>query len=373
MSQSESPLAHIASWTGVAGLTFLMVAFTAAVIEWARVARFRDVRTALPALGLAALLLARPRVPDDGRRGRCASAARRATGRPATSTSATRNAVLNAQLEASAPLFGEDIDVLLWPEGGIDSDPLANESTASTLDALSRARRRAAHRQRRDRRAATTRSTPRCCGSAGEGAVQLHDKTHPVPMGEYVPDRWFYEMLAPDLIGLIQREYTPGTNPPFFDLDGVGVGLAICFDVIYDDVIWTGARDGAAGLHVPDEQRRLPRHRREPAAARLRADARDRDRPLGRQPLDGRHEPGDRARRHDDRRSAGGRGRATCSPTVPLRTGLTPAVVVGPVDPGAPRLGEPRRARSRSASRSRVTAPPGRENAGPRRNRRRAE
>ena len=35
----------------------------------------------------------------------------------------SRNAVLNAQLEATAPLFGEDIDVLLWPEGGIDSDP----------------------------------------------------------------------------------------------------------------------------------------------------------------------------------------------------------------------------------------------------------
>ena len=63
-------------------------------------------------------------------------------------------------------------------------------------------------------------------------------------MGEYVPDRWFYEMLAPDLIGLIQREYTPGTNPPFFDAGGIGVGLAICFDVIYDDVIWTSARGG---------------------------------------------------------------------------------------------------------------------------------
>ena len=48
-----------------------------------------------------------------------------------------RNAVLHAQLEATAPLFGEDMDVLLWPEGGIDSDPLANESTAAVLDALS--------------------------------------------------------------------------------------------------------------------------------------------------------------------------------------------------------------------------------------------
>ena len=67
MSQSESPLAHIASWTGVTGLTFLMVVFTAAVIEWLRAARLRDVRTAIPAAALALLLLVTPAVPDDTR------------------------------------------------------------------------------------------------------------------------------------------------------------------------------------------------------------------------------------------------------------------------------------------------------------------
>ncbi|MGL1297072.1 hypothetical protein ACSTLA_23405, partial [Vibrio parahaemolyticus] len=30
-----------------------------------------------------------------------------------------RNAVLNAQLAASAPLLGQKMDVLLWPEGGV--------------------------------------------------------------------------------------------------------------------------------------------------------------------------------------------------------------------------------------------------------------
>ncbi|WP_331716030.1 nitrilase-related carbon-nitrogen hydrolase [Tessaracoccus coleopterorum] len=37
----------------------------------------------------------------------------------------------------------------------------------------------------------------------------------------------------------------PGTNSPHINLNGVGVGLAICFDVIFDDVIWQGAQDGA--------------------------------------------------------------------------------------------------------------------------------
>lgn len=80
------------------------------------------------------------------------------------------------------------------------------------------------------------------------GATHLHDKRHPVPFGEYVPDRAFFNALAPDLIGLIQREYTPGENPPMVDVDGVPVGLAICFDVIYDDVITEGVNAGAQVL-----------------------------------------------------------------------------------------------------------------------------
>ena len=243
MSQSESPLSHLASWVGVTGLTFLMVAFTAAVIEWLRARSFRDVRTAVPSAALAVLLLVVPAFPTrDAGELRVGSA--QGNGPSGYFDPRARNDVLNAQLAASAPLFGEDMDVLLWPEGGIDSDPLQNAGTAAALDAVS---------ERVDApllvNAATSRGDDVFNTSmlwvAGEGAVQLHDKTHPVPMGEYVPDRWFYEALAPDLIGLIQREYTPGDNPPFVDLDGVGIGLAICFDVIYDDVIWEGARAGA--------------------------------------------------------------------------------------------------------------------------------
>src|SRR3546814_17510831 len=40
----------------------------------------------------------------------------------------------------------------------------------------------------------------------GQGTPQLHDKVNPVPFGEYVPDRWFYERIVPDFIGLIDRK-----------------------------------------------------------------------------------------------------------------------------------------------------------------------
>jgi apolipoprotein N-acyltransferase len=199
--------------------------------------------TAVPAAALAMILLVVPAFPTTDA-GSLTVGSVQGNGPSGYFDRRERGAILNAQLAASAPLFGEDLDVLLWPEGGIDSDPLSNAATAATLDALS---------ERVDAPLIVNAATERgddifntsMLWEPGNGATQLHDKTHPVPFGEYVPDRDFYAMLAPDLIGLIGREYTPGTNAPFFDLNGVGVGLAICFDVIYDDVVWDGVRDGA--------------------------------------------------------------------------------------------------------------------------------
>lgn len=243
MSQAESPLAGVASWLGVAGLTFLMVAFTAAVVEWLRVGRVRDVRTALPAIVLAVVLVATPAFATTPA-GTLRVGSVQGNGPSGYFDPRARGDVLNAQLDATVPLLDEDLDLLVWPEGGVDSDPLADRGTARTLDALS---------SRVDAPLLVNAATARgddvfntsMLWRAGEGAVQLHDKSTPVPFGEYVPDRWFFEAIVPDLVGLIGREYTPGSNPPYMDVDGVGVGLAICFDVIYDDVIWAGAREGA--------------------------------------------------------------------------------------------------------------------------------
>ena len=243
ITQVNSPLADLASWVGVSGLTFLVVLLCAAAIEYVRAARFRRVLTALPTVIVALLLLLVPQFPTTAA-GTLRVGAVQGNGPAGYFDERTENAVLRAQLEATAPLLDEDMDVLLWPEGGVDSDPTSNDSTAAVLDDLS-ARIDAplivaAVTQRGDEYFNSS-----LLWKADEGAVQTYDKRHPVPFGEYVPDRAFFEPFAPDLIGLIQREYTPGVTQPFFDLDGVGVGLAICFDVIYDDVIWDGARDGA--------------------------------------------------------------------------------------------------------------------------------
>ena len=106
-----------------------------------------------------------------------------------------------------------------------------------------------------------------------------------MPFGEYVPDRSFWRQFAPDLIDLIGREYTPGTTDAVLDIGSaktggrsVLAGIAICFDIV-DDELMTGMVDEGAQLHVrADQQRRLRAHRRERAAARDRAHPGHRDR-----------------------------------------------------------------------------------------------
>ncbi|WP_344069804.1 apolipoprotein N-acyltransferase [Microbacterium sediminicola] len=243
MSQSESPLAHLTSWVGISGLSFLMVAFTAMLIEWLRARGWRDLRTAAPFAALGVILLLVPQFPTTPA-GTFTVGSVQGNGPSGYFDPRARNDVLNAQVLASSELFGDEMDLMLWPEGGIDSDPTANSTTAQVLDAVSDAAGAPLLVNAATERDGLIFNTS-MLWIGGEGVQQYHDKAHPVPFGEYVPDRWFYELLVPDLVGLIQREYAPGTNQPYVEVDGVGIGLAICFDVIYDDVIEAGARDGA--------------------------------------------------------------------------------------------------------------------------------
>ena len=244
MSQAASPLAELASWVGVSGLTFAMTFVVAAAIEAVRLRVWRRLPLAIPAVTGALVLLFVPQFPTTDA-GTMRVGAVQGNGPSGYFDRREAYDVYRAQLEASRPLFGQDIDVLLWPEGGVDADPLGNDSIAAALDQLSLDVDAPLIVNAATERGDHVYNSSMLWQAGAENPLDIHDKANPVPMGEYVPDRWFFEAIVPDLIGLIQREYTPGSNPPFFDVNGVGVGLAICFDVIYDDVIWEGAQDGA--------------------------------------------------------------------------------------------------------------------------------
>ena len=246
MSQAESPLAPLTSWIGVSGLSFLMVLLVAMLIEVIRLRAWRrPVRLVVPA-ALVIVLLFTPLFPTAST-GSMRIAAVQGNGPTGYFDDREPFSVIQAQTDATVPLYGEDVDLLVWPEGSLDGDPFEIDAIARRMTLIATrigAPLLANAPTGRDDLYFNTSMLWNADGTAS----QTHDKRHPVPFGEYVPDRAFYNAIVPNLISLIQREYTPGSNPPIVEVDGVPVGLAICFDVIYDDVIWEGLNDGAEVL-----------------------------------------------------------------------------------------------------------------------------
>ncbi len=66
-----------------------------------------------------------------------------------------------------------------------------------------------------------------------------YDKRRPVPFAEYMPNRAFFGALAPELVSLVQLEYSFGQFPAVLSIDTavgeVRAGIAICFDIVFDD------------------------------------------------------------------------------------------------------------------------------------------
>lgn len=241
VSQVDGPAAQSLSWVGATGLSFLMVAVCASVLQTIRLAAVNDVCALIPA-ALAVLLLAGPQFPTTPA-GQLRVGWVQGNGPTGYFDNREPGDVLAAQTAASTAIQGQPTDLLVWPEGGVDSDPLNSLGTAAALDDM--VERTGAPLLVNAATARDGRSYNTSLLWTSAGATQLYDKINPVPFGEYVPDRWLYERLAPDLIELIQRDYTPGTRPPIAVVNGVVVALAICFDVIDDDVIGDGIRRGA--------------------------------------------------------------------------------------------------------------------------------
>lgn len=326
MSQAGGPLAETVSWLGVTGLSFMMAAICAAGLQWLRAGRAGNLWGQLIPLALVGALAVVPQSLTTPA-GELTVGWAQGDGPAGYFDAAAPGSMLAAQSAASAPLFGRSMDVLVWPEGGVDSDPLNNRATAEVLDGLVQKAGAPLLLNAATARDGKTFNTS-LLWTADESPIQLFDKAHPVPFGEYVPDRWLYGLFVPELTGLIQREYTPGSSPPFMRLDDVGIGLAICFDVIFDDVIWAGARQGAQVYLLQSNNgdfRGTDENLQQAAFARMRAIE------TGRAVINVSTTGTSQAIAPDgtvldvlDADIAGAR-----ITTVPLRTGITPAVIGG--------------------------------------------
>ncbi len=243
MTQANGPFPEAASWIGVTGLSFLVAVTSAALLQWIRAGGPTIPQGALFPVVIIGVLAMTPQFPTTSA-GTFTVGWVQGNGPSGYFDDKRPGDILRAYSSATAPLYGKQTDLVVWPEGAVDSDPLRDRDTARTLDQLATAAGSPLLVNAATTREEKTFNTS-ILWTPGADKPQLHDKVNPVPFGEYVPDRWLYEKIAPDLVGLIQREYTPGTNPPIMTVGTTRVGLAICFDVIFDDVIRAGVKGGA--------------------------------------------------------------------------------------------------------------------------------
>ena len=250
-SQSAGPFADLVAWVGVSGLSFL-VAWVSALTVVALRTGWRVPRGAfLPQLLPIALLVAMALMPAFAvvPSGTARIAAVQGNADAGLFARYTPGQILQDHLAATAPLFGTDVDLVVWPENAADLNPLQN-GYAAALDTVS-----------------TELSAPVIVGTitangeqtfnslllwrAGSGSVAQYDKVHPVPFAEYIPDRAFWYPLAPELLSLIPRDYTIGTRPNVFDIGAIRAGVAICFDIVDDRLIRQMVDTGANIIIAP--------------------------------------------------------------------------------------------------------------------------
>ncbi|MGZ5394834.1 MAG: apolipoprotein N-acyltransferase [Mycobacterium sp.] len=149
---------------------------------------------------------------------------------------------------APQPMF------VVWPENSSDIDPLANPDAKAEISAAAAAINApilvgsvvAAPGYSRDN---PVSNNSVIVWNPETGPADRHDKQIVQPFGEYLPWRSFFRLLSPyaDRAGY----FIPGSGSGVVHAAGVPVGVATCWEVIFDRATRESVRNGAQILAVP--------------------------------------------------------------------------------------------------------------------------
>jgi apolipoprotein N-acyltransferase len=266
--QPDGPLLPVAAIGGAPLLSFVTVLAGLALGELARRLLLRDgrrrPRPAAVAAGLAVLaLLAGPVAalvrPASGVADREVTVAAVQGNVPTLGLdfNAQRRLVLDLHARATQMLAAEVAagrrpapELVIWPENSSDIDPLRNPDAAARIDDAARAVGVpvlvGAVLRNPDGR---TTSNSALVWEAGKGVVDRTDKRRVQPFGEYLPWRSFFSLFSSyaDRAGY----FVPGPGEGVVDMAGVRVGVAICWEIAFDDLVADSVAAGATVLAVP--------------------------------------------------------------------------------------------------------------------------
>ncbi|OXS36762.1 apolipoprotein N-acyltransferase [Streptomyces sp. XY006] len=141
-------------------------------------------------------------------------------------------------------------DFVLWPENSSDIDPFANPDARAVIDAAARAVGvpiSVGGVVERDGRL----YNEQILWDPAKGPVDTYDKRQIQPFGEYLPLRSLIGAINPAWTAMVRQDFSRGTEPGVFTMDGAEVGLVTCYEAAFDWAVRSEVTDGAQMISVP--------------------------------------------------------------------------------------------------------------------------
>ncbi|WP_327387002.1 MULTISPECIES: apolipoprotein N-acyltransferase [unclassified Streptomyces] len=262
--QADGVFTPLAALGGTPLLSFGVALCGIGLYEVLRTARRHPGRTtaALAALAVAAPigagLAARPLVSDAAEDGTAVVAVIQGNvPRLGLDFNSQRRAVLDNHAKRTVQL-AEDVragrapkpDFVVWPENSSDLDPYAEPDAHAVID-----------------QAVKAIGVPVAIGAVVapetgplrntmilwdpvKGPTATYDKRKIQPFGERIPMRSVVRLFSSD-VDRVRRDFGPGKEPGVFDMAGSGVGMVTCFEAAFDDAVRSTVRAGAQVIAVP--------------------------------------------------------------------------------------------------------------------------
>ena len=270
----DTPLAGFLPLIGVAGVSFLvalltqLIAYAVTMVANHRSSPRQAGRKLLPyGVGVVALILlgvALPWVPLSTSQspatmqvgivqGNVPGKGIEALGRMRSVTNNHLSETVNLMVRARLGLVPMP-DFILWPENSTDIDPRADPVTERTVQAAATiADRPILVGAVMDGPGPDERQTAALWWDPRAGVMDRYNKQNLVPFGEWIPFRNELLPLVP-ILAKVGAQSVPGTTPGVLKVaaDGqpVKVGVIICFELAYDSTVYATVANGAQLLTV---------------------------------------------------------------------------------------------------------------------------
>jgi apolipoprotein N-acyltransferase len=255
-SQADAPTLHLASLGGAPLVTFA-VALAGGLLASVVVHLRRPTVGALVAVGGVAVMACGLLVPlPTGGRTIQVAGVQGNVPKAGLDFDDQRAAVLDLHAKGAENLAAQvaagtrvQPDVVIWPENSSDLDPYQQADARATIQTAVDATKAPTLVGAVLQSPPGKLSNVSIVWTPGSGPGEQYVKRHPVPFGEYIPDRSFYRRFS-SKIDLVPNDFIAGHKVGLLQLGPAKVGVAICFEVAYDSLLRQSVDKGADLLVV---------------------------------------------------------------------------------------------------------------------------